>query len=80
MSTKKKDKQKEKETKEKMLNDSEESDSIEIDGKEYVIDKEGNATLDGVIVYNKEQLKKLEVASYIIVFNINRISYQICKL
>ena len=56
--------QKEKEAKEKVLNDSDESDSIEIDGKEYIIDKEGNATLDGVIVYNKEQLKKLEDDSF----------------
>lgn len=36
---------------------------VEIDGKEYTIDKDGNATLDGKVVYTVDKLKELEQSS-----------------
>lgn len=36
---------------------------VEIDGKEYTIDKDGNATLDGKVVYSVDKLKELEQSS-----------------
>lgn len=36
---------------------------VEIDGKEYTIDKDGNATLDGKVVYTVDKLKELEQGS-----------------
>lgn len=36
---------------------------IEVDGKEYIIDKDGNATLDGKVVYTVDKLKELEQSS-----------------